>query len=438
MDFFGPTKRLTCGFFIAVHLYAPLLRARTLPDARLDQTFRNSYELIFANLNRIDVSPGAVIASPSKSNPDYFYHWLRDASLTNRSLFAVYDATSDRGLQSRLLSNFYSWVSFEKRTQENSLTASVGLGEPIFLVTGDVATKPWGRPQSDGPASRATALSQWALYLIENGERKFVEDNLYKAELPARTLIKRDLEYVSLNWRLPSYDLWEEVKGTHFYTLAVQRKSLLTGAVLADKLSDPFAAQAYREQADAIGKELSKFLEIENREYISVTRDQVEGWTHKKSGLDIAVILAANHGLVGDRFFSDHQSKFIKTAEKIEDTFSTYPVNKDSKLARAIGRYPEDVYDGSGFSGGNPWFLATHAMAEFYCNLANMNSNPAQKKQLQEKGRSFLLRSLNHVNPTTGEMTEQFSRQSGALMGARNLTWSYASYLTAYLACRSN
>jgi glucoamylase len=104
-----------------------------------------------------------------------------------------------------------------------------------------------------------------------------------------------------------------------------------------------------------------------------------------------------------------------------------------------LGRYPEDVYDGNGFSGGNPWFISTHAAAEFYCQYAKklkgFGAPPSYTDEFRKKGLSYLKRSAHHTNQENGEMSEQFSRFNGYLMGASHLTWSYASFLSAYISC---
>ncbi len=42
---------------------------------------------LLRNATREDVTSGAMVVSPSKSNPDYFYHWIRDASLVMAPLY---------------------------------------------------------------------------------------------------------------------------------------------------------------------------------------------------------------------------------------------------------------------------------------------------------------------------------------------------------------
>ena len=125
----------------------------------------------------------------------------------------------------------------------------------------------------------------------------------------------------------------------------------------------------------------------------------------------------------------------------LRDSFqSLYAVNSvradeaGRPLGVALGRYPQDIYDGAGFGGGNPWFLSTLAAAEFYCDLAGI-SGGSSKKDLQGLAEAQFNRVIRHLD-AYGSMSEQFSRENGYERGARDLTWSYVSYITAYRACR--
>ena len=46
----------------------------------------------------------------------------------------------------------------------------------------------------------------------------------------------------------------------------------------------------------------------------------------------------------------------------------------------------------------------------------------------------ILSKTLFHAG-RDGRLDEQFSRFNGFMMGARDLTWSHTSYLTAFRAC---
>src|ERR1044071_4446330 len=50
-------------------------------DNWLDRQKSIAEEKILANISPADGRPGAVLASPSRQDPDYYYHWVRDAAL---------------------------------------------------------------------------------------------------------------------------------------------------------------------------------------------------------------------------------------------------------------------------------------------------------------------------------------------------------------------
>ncbi len=213
------------------------------------------------NLQYPKIAPGAVIASPQTSNPNYFRYWIRDGALVVSSIIPL--AIENRQAFWRQFIN--SYIHFSLKNQ----ATTANFGEPIFEVDGSVFSGPWGRPQNDGPALRALAMIEWAEHLLATGDRSTVESLLYKASLPAKTLIKADLEYVAYHWKDSSFDLWEEVRGDHFYTRMVQYKALSVGADFAATMGDPYAAVFYRQAAAEIKKSLT--FHVNNRGYIYPT-----------------------------------------------------------------------------------------------------------------------------------------------------------------------
>jgi glucoamylase len=172
----------------------------------------------------------------------------------------------------------------------------------------------------------------------------------------------------------------------------------------------------------------------------------------------------------------------LATAAKIERTFEeVYLLNKrdfSNDLGTAIGRYPEDTYDGVNTNGtGNPWFLLTAAFAELHYRAAigfikageiqldgfnyafltgaqtrsglepvkfkvedkgTIRAGSVEFKNmiagLVKRGDAFLARVLRHADQETGALSEQFNRDTGLSQGARDLTWSHAAFLTAMQA----
>jgi glucoamylase len=396
---------------------------------RIQERRAHALDNLLSNLNQKGAASGAVVASPSRQSPNYFYHWVRDAALVMAALIdEVDDPTWDAITRRRIENHIRAWIAFETRLQVTP-NRSGGLGEPRFMADGRADEGDWGRPQNDGAALRASSMIAFAWREIWAGRKQEVLRTMYRGELPASTPIKKDLEFVAHHWDEPSFDLWEEVKGDHFYTRSVQHRALVDGAALAEELGDNDAANFYREQANLIDQSLERFKDPQNG-FMRATINQVDGWTHKTSGLDVSVLLGSLHGRVSKG------SSVHKASELLEKDFLIrYPLNARATInaslsgpAPAIGRYPEDVYDGIGFDGGNPWFLATHAYAEWHCRTGGAAAGG------KELGLRYLERSMRHQG-YHASMSEQFRRTDGFMQGAPDLTWSYASFLTAARAC---
>ncbi len=425
-------------------------------------SYEKSIELLLANINPADTVRGTVVASPSRSNPDYFYHWVRDAALVMNLIFDAALKETNQTRKQKMFSALYDYVERVKSNQKSS--GFWNLGEPKYYVDGAPYTGPWGRPQHDGPGLRAITLINFANYLLDEGQSEYVLNNLYTSILPAISPIKQDLEYVARHWDKPGFDYWEEVKGLHFPTAMAHRKALILGAQLARRLGDFGAANFYEQNAKNIEGLIHQFWDS-SKGYIQSTLNQTRGvW---KSQLDIAVVLGVHHGGLNDGFYSVDNPLVLKTVTKIQDTFKAlYEINtySNSTIAPSIGRYPEDSYNGYRTGDiGHGWFLATFAMAEFhlrlaksleknfnitdnefYCDLigyhidcSNFQNQPKKYKArilnaLRAKAKAYFKRSDVHAG-NHGNMDEQMNRFSGYMEGAKDLTWSYASHISALL-----
>ncbi len=453
---------------VSLALFASVAGAKT-GDLPFEDYLRKQEDVsvrkLLANISPRDGAAGAVIASPSRQDPDYYFHWVRDAGLVMDPVVTMYSQA--RGADKQRLGKILSdYAGFSRQLQQTPTLT--GLGEPKFHVDGRAFNGPWGRPQNDGPALRALSLTRWAKQLLRENQRPYVTSKLYKAEIPAKTVIKADLEYVAHHWRERGFDLWEEVSGRHFYTRAMQRAALEEGSDLARALGDGAAAGFYLAQAREIRRAMDDHWDA-RRGRIVQTLDRDGGAEYKESGLDVATVLAAIHGGWEDGPFSALDERVLATAGQLEAAFHReYPINRRGLPATAIGRYPEDRY-----YGGNPWVLTIAAYAELNYRLATtlakrppaalsprqvdylrsaIGSRPelagvfpksgrmqlargsaahgAIVKGLKERGDEFLRRIRVHSHPD-GSLDEQIRRDNGYMTSARDLTWSYASFLTA-------
>src|SRR4029450_12060677 len=99
-----------------------------------------------------------------------------------------------------------------------------------------------------------------------------------------------------------------------------------------------------------------------------------------------------------------------------------YVLNREAGAGLALGRYKNDVY----FSGG-AYFFCSFGAAEFYYKLAAETGDA----ELIAKGDAILEMARRSI-PPSGDISEQFDQTTGEQTSAKNLTWSYASFLTAW------
>jgi len=362
-----------------------------------------------------------------------------------------------------------------------------GLGEPKFEADGRAFTGNWGRPQRDGPALRALTLAAYvAAYNATHPARWAAGPaatpfaDLYAPELPARSVVKADLEYVAGAWRAPGFDLWEEVRGLHFFTAMVQRRALRVGAALAAAFADPAAARWYADQAAALDAFVARFWDAD-KGHLVATLDSA------RSGLDCGVLLGAIHGAAEgaaeESFAPWSDEVLVSLLELVKDQRQRFPINAvpktpvtdagkfDQLAGVGIGRYPEDEYDGYGVSsaGGNPWFLCTTSVSEILYRSAShlattkllnvtaiglpfwsalLQDDDLEAGTLYKSGDDDFAKALHRLKSVgdaflavvrkhadgEGALSEQFDRVTGYERGALDLTWSYGAFLQAVRA----
>ena len=386
-----------------------------------------------ANFMENITANGAIMASPSQDEPDYYYDWVRDSAIA-MGLIASWYETQLNPHDKKLLQQYVQWVETIQH-QPTPINGSDILGEPKFYLDGRPYDGPWGRPQNDGPALRALALTKFANQLLKNNETNYVRTHLYGGGLNPMTMgtIKMDLEYLAHHWQEKNFDLWEEVYGHHFFTAMVQRKALLEGAALARKLEDPKAAVFYERQANRLKQRLN--LHIDSNQGTLLATLPPHTGPQKYQELDSAVLLAVLLGYQQDGFFAPDNPYLIATIEALKKQFKElFPVNDRHHKAILFGRYPGDTYDGYHTDGlGNPWFILTASMAEYHYRLADMhakqNGTGNQIEEHIQQGDAYL-KLIKHYTKDL-HMKEQINRATGKQQGAASLTWNYVAVLRA-------
>ncbi|KAI1471374.1 carbohydrate-binding module family 20 protein [Daldinia caldariorum] len=417
-----------------------------------------AFEKLLANIGSSGsevqgASSGVVVASPSKSNPDYFYTWTRDAALVFKAITERFINKYDASLQTQIQNYIVAQAKLQTVSNPSgSLSDGKGLGEAKYQVDLSAFTDGWGRPQRDGPALRAIALITYSKWLIANGYTSTVNTVVWP-------VIRNDLNYVAQYWNQTGFDLWEEVNGSSFFTVAAQHRSLVEGSALAKTLG--INHDAY----DAIAPHILCFQQTfwsPSGGYALANINVNNGRSAKDGNSILASIHNFDPALGCDSAtFQPCSDRALSSHKVVVDSFrGIYSINAGipSGSAVAVGRYSEDVY-----YNGNPWYLLTLAAAEqlydalyvwqttgsitvtsvslsFFQDLVpsvQAGTYKAGTETYTTIYNAVYLYADGFVNivsqyaASDGSLDEQYDRNSGTPLSARDLTWSYAAFLTA-------
>jgi len=252
------------------------------------------------------------------------------------------------------------------------------------------------------------------------------------------------------------FDLWEEVQGSSFFTIAASHRALVEGNALAKALG--FACPGCSTVAPHVLCFMQRFW--------SPSGYVISNLVNYRNGRDANSILASIHTFdptVGcdANTFQPCSDKALSNHKQVVDSFrSIYRINSGIAQGKAvaIGRYSEDVY-----YNGNPWYLTTLAASEqlydalyvwrrqgsitvtstslaFFRDLV-----PGINAGTYSSSSSTFTSIVNAVSTyadgfvqivadrakADGSMPEQFDRNTGAPLAAADLTWSYAAFLSA-------
>ncbi|EDK43905.1 hypothetical protein LELG_02084 [Lodderomyces elongisporus NRRL YB-4239] len=477
-----------------------------------------------------DVVKNVLVASPSRNSPDYFYQWIRDSAITIKTLMYALQENPEHELNTTILDVVHSYVcnNWHLQRTKNPLGGfdmnsgdNKGLGEPKFNVDGLAFEQNWGRPQRDGPALRTLANFQYLRFLEENvgnfdmatpwicetsGGDTYGDTNddtdggqgVFNGTWVYHEIIRPDLNYIIQYWnRTDGFDLWEEMTTPHFFTLMVLIRAVRDAVYWALHFNDVDLAETLQSAYDAMKIGITRDTASGGLGFINSEVDYLVEHPElynlgQRTGLDIATILAVMYthehdghpeqnshpslnNAIRDIPFNATNHKILNSlAHLVVDMQQRFPINKQFHFIRgsgvALGRYPEDVYDGVQTSVGNPWFLATSAAGELVYqfiygiveNDADLVINKENRafflpflstdsekqiddnvklvfasqeynlmiQKLKQYADSFLAVVKFHTD-SEGHLSEQFNRNNGYMQGAKDLTWSYGALWTA-------
>lgn len=397
----------------------------------------------------IHPAPGAVVASPVPASydpdPDYFFHWYRDSAIVIDALRLLHADGQIVGDGLRLFGEFVrfnealslldgrvladasaAWrpriaadfVQFLRPDAElRRVHGEAVAGETRVNADGTLDISNWGRPQNDGPALRALTVLRWL-------HAASLDTGLQAA---CDGLLRGDLRFILDHWREPCFDIWEEERGLHYYTLCVSAQALDEGADWLDAGGERSQAQSCRAEAAAIRERLDDYWLADRGYYRSRV---LESGEPSAKELDIAVILAALQASDESPTHSVCDPRIHATLGVLDSVFEAdYPINHGRPAVRgpALGRYRADRY----YSGG-AYYFSTLAAAELCFRAAGGGGRDA----LLARGDRYL-ETVRAFTPESGDMSEQFDQRTGEQTSAKHLAWSYAALISCVAARRA-
>jgi GH15 family glucan-1,4-alpha-glucosidase len=261
-----------------------------------------------------------------------------------------------------------------------------------------------------------TGLVIWALwqhYRI-HGNLDFVVDLYSTLVVPAAEWM---VTYVDKRngLLLPSWDLWEERWGVHAFTVGAVWGGLDAARSFADLFGDVASYVRYRDAADLLRKatdthlysaELGRFARR-----IAVEEDGTET-------VDL-ILDSAIYGLWRFGMYAPTDQRITDTMNAIRDQLS----NKAN--CGGVARYENDYYfkvePDTKLVPGNPWFMCTMWLAQWYIAVAKDTGDlkPAQ---------DIINWAVAHQLPG-GLLSEQLDPHTGAPLSVSPLTWSHAEFI---------
>lgn len=379
-------------------------------------------------------APGCIIAAPSTGTnlpsvkQDYVFAWTRDAAVVTTEI-----ALGDPPGRADLLRDI---VRFGRLCQANAESAG-HVDRAAFTIEGD--PRYWS-DQADGPALQTLAvIDAW--------------DDLDAATRAVATdLVARNVAFLLSAYGGQTVDLWETWYGYNLFARSVQLRCLR--AVRGSRFA-PADTAALDAAIDGLAGVLAgdDHWDVAGNHLVSMIGSTQDGYEP-----NISSVMAAVYGAL-----EVTDTRLLATVAALRATWtegsSTYPVNATDAglgLGPLYGRFPGDTYDGDDNDSGtgHPWALCTANVAEIHYDLAAAVASSGNVP-LDHRSRPFftqvgidadttvadvaailcdagdrmlgaIIRHSDHL-----ELSEQFDGTTGYEKSVRNLTWSYASYLSA-------
>jgi glucoamylase len=389
------------------------LRAH-LPDMEgFTQPVRDEYERSLLTLRTQIDNGGAIIAAndsdiSSDVRDTYSYMWSRDGALVTHALNKAGYLDLPRAFF-QFCDQVHSCEGFmlHKYNPDGSLASS--------WLPWDLNGEKQLPIQED-----ETALVIWALWehFSRYGDVSFIKP-LYRSMICPLADFLAGFRDKKTGLPLPSYDLWEERRGILSWTVASTWGGLNAAAHFADAFGEIERAKGYRQAAAEIKTGIEKHLWQPklNRFVRMVNRKEDDSWEIDET-IDASLV-----GLWQFGMYKPDDEKILPTMQAIREQLWV------KTSVGGVARYTDDHYhqvsqDISRVP-GNPWFICTLWLAEWYALTAKHQGDLKPALEIIDWVAS-------HALPS-GILAEQVDPYTDQPLSVSPLTWSHAAYVSTVL-----
>ena len=285
-------------------------------DAARRFRYSDSSRIVPTSGSALSPRPGSVLASPVLAaydpDPDYFFHWFRDSAIV---IDALRTAREDGRVDATAVDRLREFVEFSQSVRgldgREFIRDGAVPGQVRAVLSAICAAQrgdrgglrrrgAGGSARQSGRNARLHPLGapaeRWAgargsrAHALARGRARPRGD---PSERPCSSSSIGDLDFVLSRARAPSFDIWEEERGYHYFTQLVQAEALARGAEWLEEAGEAARARACRAAADALAPSLDAYWSTADGFYRS--RMSVTGGGSPQKALDIAVILGVLH-----------------------------------------------------------------------------------------------------------------------------------------------
>ncbi|MCA9296718.1 MAG: glycoside hydrolase family 15 protein, partial [Phycisphaerales bacterium] len=356
---------------------------------------------------------GAIIAANDSdithfAGDTYSYMWPRDGALVTHALVLAG--------QGELSRNFFRFCS--------RVIEPKGYFLHKYNPSGTLASS-WHPWTIDGervlPIQQdETALVLWALrkHFLVFRDVEFVKD-LYGALVlnPANWMLEhRDHNGLPL----PTWDLWEERRGIHTFTVAATIGALQAAADFAHDMGAMDVVAQFNEGAERMRGAMMRHLWVAEQKRFARMATPMDDGTYR---LDMTAD-SANYAIFAfGALEPDHPAVVAEMNALRERLWIKTPVG-------GMARYEHDYYhqvehDDIANVPGNPWVICTLWLAQHKIAIA---------ETLEQLEDALVELNWTHARAlTSGVLAEQFHPHTGAPISVSPLTWSHATVVTTVM-----